>query len=146
MSDNHTTGNIPTWFWILSALALVWDLMGIMAFFQTVTMSPATLATMSQAEQELYHKTPAWTNIVFAIATIGSMLGCIALLFRKAFATTLFIISFIAILIQMGYAFFMVDSFDGFGPGGILMPVMITVVGLLLIFFSKKATEKGWIN
>ncbi len=141
-----TKSNIPTWFWVVASLALIWDLMGVMAFIQTVTMTPETLATMSPAEQALYQQTPAWTNIIFAIATIGSVLGCVALLLKKAFASILFIISFIAILIQMGYAFFIVDSTAGFGPGGIIMPIMVIVIGFLLILFSKKATSTGWIT
>ncbi len=144
MSD--TNSNVPIWFWLVASLALIWNLIGVMAFIHAVIMTPETLATMSQAEQALYHKTPPWINIIFAIATIGSLLGCVALLLKKSFATSLFIISFIAILIQMGNAFFLVDSTEGFGPNGIIMPILIIVVAFLLILFSKKATENGWMN
>lgn len=148
MSDNHSdsTSHIPYWFWIVASLALVWNIMGVMAFVRTITLTSETLSVMSLAEQELYQKTPAWMNIIFAIATIGSALGCIALLLKKAVASYFFMVSFIAILIQMGNAFFIMDSTEGFGPGGIIMPILIIIVGFLLIVFSKKATADGWIN
>ena len=45
MSD---TSKLPIWFWVISIGALIWNLLGLGAFFSTVVfMSPETLATMS---------------------------------------------------------------------------------------------------
>ena len=66
----------PSWFWILSAVMLVWNLMGVMAYIAQVTMSPEALAALPVAEQNLHANTPAWANGAFAIAVWGGAAGC----------------------------------------------------------------------
>lgn len=146
MSDTKNSQQIPVWFWVVSALALVWNLMGIMAYIQQVTLTPEALAAMSAAEQKLYNNTPSWVNGAFAIAVFGGGLGCLLLLLKKAFAQIIFIISLLAILTQMGYVFFVSRSIEVFGPGRMLMPIMIIVIAVLLVWFAKSSKQKGWIK
>ena len=44
-------GNQPTrGFWVMSAIALLWNLIGIMTYVMSVTISPEALAAMSEAD------------------------------------------------------------------------------------------------
>ncbi len=146
MSDTENPQQIPVWFWVVSALALVWNLMGIMAYIQQVTLTPEALAAMTESQQALYNNTPAWINGVFAISVFGGGLGCLLLLMKKALAQILFIISLLAVLTQMGYVFFVSQSIDSFGPGGMIMPLMIIIIAALLVWFAKSSKEKSWIK
>ncbi len=145
MTEIKSTPQIPNWFWIVSVLAFIWNLLGIMAFIEQITLSPDALAAMTEPQQELYRNTPVWANAAFAIAVFGGSIGCLLLLLRKALAEIVFIISLVAIIVQMGHAFFISDSFAVFGPGRLIMPVMVIVVGILLVWFSKLAKNKGWL-
>lgn len=138
--------NTPKWFWIVSGLALVWNLMGVMAYLQSVYMSAEDFAQMSQAEQQLISATPSWAKAAFATAVFGGTLGCVLLLLKNKLALPVLIISLIAILVQMYNAFFVMDSVAVFGPGSAIMPSMVILIGIGLILLSNKAIKNHWIK
>ncbi len=142
-----TTSTKPaTWFWVVSAIALVWNLMGVMAYIAQVTMSPEALQALPENERTLMESVPMWVTSAFAIAVWGSTLGSILLLMRKKIATPVLIFSFVGILVQMYYNLFMSKSMEVYGPGGLAMPIMVLLFGAFLIWFSRKSTDNGWIN
>lgn len=137
---------VPKYFWIVGIVCLVWNLMGVMAFIMQLTLSPEALAAMPAAERELYETMPGWVTIVFACAVFGGSLGCVALLCRKAWALPLFIISLLGVSGQMIHAFFLSKSFEVFGPGAMIMPIMVILVAIFLIWFAMTAKRKAWIS
>ncbi len=142
-----TTLSKPTrFFWIVSALALVWNLVGVLAYLMSVTLTPESLEAMTEAERALYTDIPSWATAAYAIAVFGGTLGCIFLLLRKAWAIPLFIISLAAILVQMTHALFMTDMIAVRGPTSIILPVLVILVAIYLIPFSLTARIKGWIR
>lgn len=141
---NKTTP--PKWFWIVSILALIWNLMGVMAFAAQMAMSPEAIAALPEAERELFTNIPAWVNIAFGTAVISGALGCISLLIRKSWAHALFVISICGVAVQMFHSFFMSNSYEVYGPGGTIMPVMIVVILIALIFLAKNSKSKNWLN
>jgi hypothetical protein len=54
-------------------------------------------------------------------------------------------ISFAGILVQMVYSFFLSRALEVYGPGGLAMPVMVLLFGVVLIQLSRSAKIKGWI-
>ena len=133
-------------FWIVSLLALVWNLIGVASYLMTVTMGPDALSGMSEAEQRLYTDVPAWATAAFAIAVFGGLLGCIALLLRKAWAVPAFAVSLAAILVQMGHAFFVSAMLEVRGGEAAILPVLIIVIAVYLVWFSRSARDRGWLN
>jgi len=134
------------WFWIVAVLALLWNAMGVMAYFAQVMITPEALTALPEAERALYENIPAWVTGAFAVAVFGGTLGCLALLLKKGVAHILFLISLIGIIAQMSYNVFISKAMEVYGPGGLAMPVMVLVVGLVLIFLTKSAKSKGWIS
>ena len=145
MSD-QTLIKLPTWFWIVAVAALLWNLLGVMAFVGQVTLTPEALAKMEPGERALYENVPIWATIAFALAVFGGALGCVLLLLRKGLASTVFLISLIGIVVQMGYNFLLSGSLAVYGPGALAMPVMILIIGAGLLLFSKHAAKVGWIS
>ena len=142
----NSTIKPATWFWIVSAIALVWNLMGVMAYLAQVTMSPEAMAALPENQRLLYQSTPSWATGAFAIAVWGGTLGCILLLLRKKLASLLLIVSLLGVLVQLYHSFFISNSFAVFGPGGMIMPGMVVVFGIFLIWFSRKAASNQWLN
>jgi len=136
----------PTWFWIVGGISLVWNLLGVMAYIAQVTMSPEALQALPENERTLLESVPTWATSAFAIAVWGSTLGCILLLLRKKLATSVLILAFAGILVQMYYNLFMSKSLEVYGPGGMAMPIMVFAIGVFLIWFSRKSTANGWIS
>ena len=136
----------PTWFWIASIAGLVWNCLGVAAYLSQAYMTEEMTLDMSEAELNFMEATPAWVTGVFAIAVWGGLLGCIALLIRKKWATPVFLVSLLAILIQMGYYIFMTNSKEVFGIGqAVIQPLLVVLIGILLYLFAKMATRRNWL-
>jgi hypothetical protein len=133
-----TSTNKPkTAFWIIAVIALIWNLMGVMAYLGQAYMTDETKALLPEAEKALYDNVPIWVTAAFAIAVFGGVLASIALLMRKQIAKTLFLVSLIGILVQMIYNFFKSGAMDVYGPGEIIMSTMVIVIGVYLYLYSK---------
>jgi hypothetical protein len=145
MTEN-STNKPPVWFWIVSVVALIWNGMGVMAYLGQAYMSDDALAALPEAEQALYANVPAWATAAFAIAVWGGLLGCLALLLRKKWAKPVLLLSLIGIVVQMIYNLFLSEAMDVYGPGGAIMPIMVIVIGIFLVWFSKKSASEGWIS
>ncbi len=134
----------PAWFTIVALVLLVWNLFGVMAYIMQVMMSPETLAALPDAQRQLYENTPKWATAAFAIAVNGGTLGCVLLLLKRNLAGLFLQASLIAVLVQMFHSFFMSNSFEVFGPGGAIMPVMVIVIAVYLVMLAAKAKTNRW--
>ena len=136
----------PKWFMIVAAVLLVWNLMGVMAYIMQVTMSPEAFAALPEAQRQLYENTPAWATAAFAIAVNGGALGCVLLLLKRNLAGLFLQLSLAGVLVQMFHSFFMSNSFEVFGPGGMIMPVMVIVIAIYLVWLAASAKNRGWTS
>ncbi len=80
MTKNVTT-KPPAWFWIVSVVALLWNLMGAMAYLAQAFITDEGKAMLPSDQQELLESTPAWATAAFAIAVWAGVLGCILALY-----------------------------------------------------------------
>ncbi|GAC18155.1 hypothetical protein GARC_1175 [Paraglaciecola arctica BSs20135] len=119
--------------------------MGAMAFIMQMTMTAEQIAALPEKQQMLYQDIPLWVNIAFGCAVFGGALGCIALVFKKAIALPILLISLIGVLVQMFHAFILTNSYEVFGPGGAIMPMLVIVIALFLVWLTINAKVKGWI-
>ena len=133
-------------FYVISSVALVWNLMGVFNYLGQVLMSDEVLASLPKDQQLLYQDVPAWVTAAFAVAVFSGTLGAVFLLLKKKIASTFFILSFVGIVTQMSYGLLLDEKTDNYGPLGLLMPLMIIAVGAYLIWYSKKAKENRWLS
>lgn len=135
----------PVWFWVLSVLALLWNLVGVMAYIIDVSLTAEDLEKLPEAERLLRESMPAWVTAAFAVAVWGGFLGCVALLLRKKWARPVLLLSLIAIIVQVGYSFFMSNSFEVYGPSSVIMPMAVLIIGIMLVVFARIAHHRLWI-
>ena len=136
----------PKWFMIVAAVLLVWNLLGVMAYIMQVMMTAETLAALPQEQRELYENTPAWATAAFAVAVNFGALGCVLLLLKRNLAGLFLQLSLAGVLVQMFHSFFMSKSFEVFGPGGLVMPVMVIVIAIYLVVLAARAKANGWTS
>lgn len=136
----------PTWFWVVSIIALLWNLMGVSAYLADAFTTIEQLEQMTQEQRELFEGRPAWVTAAFAIAVFAGALGSIALLIRKKWAKPVLIVSLIAALAQFVYNTFMTNTIEIMGVQAVIFPILILGFGLYLIFFSKQGITKGWLK
>ncbi|MDG3583683.1 MULTISPECIES: hypothetical protein [Galbibacter] len=143
---NQLSTKIPWWFWFVAILALLWNFMGVGAFISDVTMTDEALQALPDAQRELYENNPMWTKIVYGIAVFGGLLGSIGLLAKKKWAKPIFVVSLIAIFIQMGYSLFIAKTPEAYGSVAYIMPVLVILIAAFLIAFSNRAIKRGWLT
>ncbi len=140
-----TTNKPGISFWIISIVALLWNLMGVNQYLQQAYNTDAFRAMYNEEQLKMIDATPAWSTGAFAIAVFAAVFGCISLLLRKKWAYTFFIISFVAIVIQNIDALNRIN-FSEFKTPELVMTILIPLFGLFLIWYSKKAMSKNWIS
>lgn len=136
----------PKWFWALSIIALLWNLMGVISYLATAFMKQEMIADFTEAQKNLVNAQPAWVTAAYATAVFAGVLGSIGLLMRKKWATTMFLVSLLAVVAQTFYNFFMTNATEIFPVfEGMVMPLMILVIAALLFIFARIAGEKQWL-
>ena len=137
----------PAWFWIVSVLALLWNLLGAIMYLGQAFITDDVKAALPADQLELMENIPAWATAAFAIAVWAGVLGCLALLLRKKWARPVLLLSLLGILVQMGYSFFMTNAAEVYGPAqGVVMPLLLIGIGIGLVLFAKSSQNKGWIS
>lgn len=141
MSDEDVS-TVHWSFWAISAVALIWNVMGAINFF--MQMNPEMIVSYRPTERAIIEGRPLWATSGFAIAVFGGALGCILLLLRMALATWLFIPSLLGVVATMIHTLGIGIDF-GLGEilGIILMPL---AVATFLVWYAKLAESKGWIR
>lgn len=144
---SEETGNKPPRsFYAIGIAALIWNLIGVMAYVMQVTMSDAAMAALPEQQQAYIQNSPVWVTAAYAIATNAGALGCVLLLLRQSWAFLVLVMSFAGILIQNLYGYLMGGAVDAYGAAGVGLSVAVMVVGAFLIWYSKGATDKGWLR
>lgn len=142
---NEIKLKLPTTFWIISIVALLWNLLGLMSFFVQLMMTDEAIAALPEAEKALYEATPGWLNVIYGIAVVTGSLGSISLLIKKSWAIPLFLISLVAVLIQMSYSIFLTDAYSVYGWQSLMMPILVILISAFLWYYAKQCHAKGWL-
>ena len=141
----ESLNNKPTLlFWLIGGIALIWNIMGVIAYLSQAYTTPETLSSLPIDNQNYHNNLPAWVTTSFAIAVFCGTLGSIALLLRKKLASSFFIASLIGVLAQSTYTFF-IQNYIKVTPQVMLMPLLIIIFAIFLLIYSKKTETKGII-
>ncbi len=132
--NDYSIGEPPVMFRVVAVDAVIWN----------VAISAEAMAAMPEAQQAHYAAQPAWVTGAFAIAVFAGLSGSIALALRKGIATAIFVVSLVAVIAQMFYAFAMSNMLSVMGTSSAVMPSRIIIIAAALVWFSKRSKAKGW--
>lgn len=136
---------MPTWFKVVAVLALLWNLLGCLAFVADLQMSPDDIAKLPEAQQALYAARPGWTLVATAVAVLGGALGCIGLLLRGKWALPVLVLSLAGIIAQDIGLFVLVDGASLAGPVAVGLQAFVFAVGVGLVLLARKGIARGWL-
>lgn len=139
MNESKTT-KPPIWYWIISVIALIWNGLGVDGYLGQVYNTERYRSSFTPEQLETTTNAPSWIMGAFAIAVFTGVLGAIFLLLRKKIATTFWMISFIAVLAQMGYALITGEA------ASIVLVIMVIVFAFAFLWFSRHAQAKQWLS
>ena len=139
---------LPVWSWVVAIVFLLWNAIGIFFFYTQIAMSPDEIVkTMGQASADSFAMMPQWQWWAYGIAVWSGTIAGIALLVRRAWAQSLFMISLAAVVIQYGYSFgvLKIQNILGWAAAAPL-PAFIIVMASLGLWYSRWAIQKGWLR
>ena len=130
-----------TSFYVIAIIAFIWNLMGVAAYFSQAFMTEEMRSLLPAEQLAFMENTPAWATLAFAIAVWSGVLASFLLLIKRKMAIIGFIVSFLGIVIQLFYNFFIADGLEVYGLLGLIMPLCTLSFGLFLIWYSKKCSD-----
>lgn len=133
----------PTTFWVVAGLLLVWELIGCAVYISEMTRDVSALPL---DQQRLYDDTPIWAAASFAIAVWSGLAAAIAMLIRRRLAVPLFILSLVAIVVNDIYWFGFTDVVAIMGSEAFFMPLIVLMVGIFAVWYSRTARTRGWLR
>jgi hypothetical protein len=137
----------PGWYWLVGVLVVLWMLVGVIAWCIDLGMTPERLASLPEAQQQLYATRPAWLFGVYGVAVFAGLAGAVALLARRKLAKTLFLLSLFAAVLQFGYTFAAMDALALLGPALALpLPAMVVAVGLFTVWYARGGARHGLLR
>ena len=137
----------PLWFKIVAVVAVLWNIMGLIAFIFDVQMTPEELEKMDlhPAMKEAYRNSPTWNWVAYGVATICGFLGSLLLLLRKKIALSVLGLSLVGVLVQFFGWYFTTNIFSEMGMSAMVMPIAVVLIAIYLYFLSHRAKKAGWI-
>ncbi|WP_272148710.1 hypothetical protein [Tenacibaculum aiptasiae] len=134
-------------FWVIAVISLLWNGMGVNQYLQQAYNTDAFKAMFPDEKiMEMIQSTPSWAMAAFALAVFGGLIGSIFLLLRRKLAKPMFLISLVAIVIQMFYNLFMSGAMEVYGPGAVIMPIMVIGFALFILWYTKRSEAKGILS
>jgi hypothetical protein len=133
----------PKWFVPVAIVALLWNVLGCVAYLSDVMLTADDIAKLTAAQQALYAARPSWSVAATAIAVWGGAAGCLGLIMRKRWAMSLLIASLGGVILQDISLFLL----SGAEPGGSAMALqgLVLVVAIGLVLLARTAVARGWL-
>jgi hypothetical protein len=136
---------VPSWFKPVAIVALLWNLIGCVAYLSDVTITPEAVAQMSPEQQALYNSRPAWAVSATAIAVWGGALGCIGLFLRKRWALPLLVASLLGVVVQDLAIFVLSGAGAMAGAAAYVLQGLVLLIAVALVQLARKASASGWL-
>lgn len=146
MNERSAASKSPAWFKVVAAIALLWNLLGCLAFAADLSLSPDDVANLSAREQALYAARPAWSVIATAFAVFAGALGCVGLLLSRKWAYALLWLSLLGILVQDFGMFVLAGGARLAGPTAIGLQLVVLLVGIGLVLLARKGITRRWLT
>ena len=142
--NQETKSSVPRWYWVIAAVALLWNLMGCAIFAIEIFAQESAMESMTQAQKEWVRSIPSWIYFVYGVAVTTGVAGSIGLFLRKSWAIPMFAICLAAVIVQMVYTMLIAGGLRVMGPSGLVMPSIVIAVAAALLWFSSFARRRGW--
>jgi hypothetical protein len=135
----------PKWYLPVAVAALIWNLLGCVAYLSGVSVKPEDIAKLSDVEQAIYAARTWWAVSGTAIGVWGGAAGSLGLILHKRWAMPLLIASLIGLIFQDVGLFVLSGVGSRVGAGVMALQGLVLVIALALVLLGSKAREQGWI-
>ena len=136
----------PLWFRVAIAVALLWNVLGLLAVLADLRLSASDIAALPAQQQALYKARPLWSVGASIVAVVGGTLGCLALLLRKRFSVVLLHASLVGVVLQDVGIFVVAGAAKAANPVPFVLQGIVLVVSIGLVFLARRAASRAWLS
>jgi len=136
----------PSSFRWIAGLALLWNLLGLLAVVADLRLSAADIAALPPAKQALYAARPLWSVIASVVAVSGGSAGCAALLFGSRWALPLLLASLAGVVIQDIGLFAVAGAGRAPGVVPLVLQGLVLLIAVALVGYARRSREKAWLT
>lgn len=130
-------------FWVITALALIWNLLGSLNF--SMQMKASSLASMPEPFHTIVANRPSWATAAFALGVFGGAIGCLLLILKRRVAIYFLIASLLGIIIHLTPYLSGANLPAQFGASdAILVFIMPLLVAIFLVWYARKVQRNNW--
>ncbi len=133
----------PVHFWIVGILALLWNLMGAFDYVATQLRLDFYMSQFSAEQLEYFYGFPAWAVAGWAFGVWSSVVGSIGLLVRRRWAVWAFAVAIAGMVVSSVYTVVLTDGVTMMGAGGVVFTLVIWVVAIFLLLYSRRLAQRG---
>ncbi len=138
--------SLPSWLALVALLGTGSNAFGLfqLADFVTKTQASLMMSGLSPEAAQLYYWLPLWMTIVFAVGSIGGLIGSCALLARRSAAVAVFATSLLAYIALFAgdYAYGVFDAI----PGQMAILAFVVLVAACLLIAAGVARSRGLLR
>jgi len=136
----------PVWFVVVAVLTLLWNLVGCLAIAADLAvLASGAVATLPPEQQAMYAARPLWTVIGSCLAVLAGAAGCLGLVMRRRWATSLLIASLAGLLVQDA-GFVVMNGQAPLPLFAIVMQVGVLAIAIALVILARMASRRGWLR
>ena len=149
MSDSNQVlpASRPIHLWIVGIVALLWNAMGAVDYVMTQTKNEAYMSQFTQEQLDFFYGFPAWVVACWAIAVWGSVLATLLLLFRSKWASWVFMISTVALVVTMFQNYVLSNGMEISGDiFSVIFSALIFVISVVLTVYTFVMSNKGFLH
>ena len=144
MTNIAPAARAPAHLWIVGVLGIIWNGFGVYDYLMSKLRGADYLREMGMTDAQIAfaQSYPMWMNAVWAIGVWGALLGTLLLLLRRRAAAPVFMLSLLAYLLSLFYAFYLSNGREVMGDSS-AMHVVVLAGCLFFAWYSRAMARKG---
>lgn len=141
--DGTAVPRTPIHLWIVGALSLLWNFVGIFDYLATQLELEFYLSQFTPEQLEYFQSFPAWSVAGWAFGVWGAFAGSVLLLFRCKWAVCAFGASIAGMIVSTVYSFGFSSGTEMMGSGDAIFMAVIWVIAFALFFYARAMKTQG---
>ena len=135
----------PLSFWIISILALIWNINGVISYTRIIFRSDEIFNGFSGPEKEYLAAIPVVISVIFGIYIFAGLSGSLLLLLKRKEAALILLAAFITQIIYQHYFLVTQETIEITSTNS-TYPIISIIISFLLVVFASSNHKEDYFN
>ena len=134
----------PRHLWVVGALAVLWNAMGVFDYSMTQSRNAAYMASFTPEQLAFFYGMPRLVVSAWAVGVFGGFAGSLLLLLRRRLAVGLLLASVLGVVTTTFHNYGLADGMTVAGDvSSLILTAVICVVALGLFLYASVMRARG---